>query len=99
MVTAEDVEAVLVEAVERAMVNLKFIWDDSSLTEQLVLLALREVAGEQNVEVKEEQVLRILAKHDIGLPRGEVVTALRNLVGREVLSGTDSYKFTVDLLR
>ncbi len=45
VVTAEDVEEVIGEAVERAMVNLKFVWDDSPFTEQLVLLAMVEAGN------------------------------------------------------
>ena len=95
----EDVEGVISESIERATVNLKFVWDDSPITEQLVLLALNEAKGDGSQEVEEDEILRVLARQGIGLPRGDVTTALRSLVGREVLSGTDPYTFSVDLMR
>ena len=99
MATVEDVEGVISEAIERATVNLKFVWDDSPITEQLVLLALNEATSDGSQEVEEAEVLRVLARQEIGLPRGDVTAALRSLVGREVLSGTDTYTFSVDLMR
>ncbi|MCZ6891509.1 MAG: ATP-binding protein [Chloroflexi bacterium] len=99
VVTAEDVEEVIGESVERATVNLKFVWDDSPFIEQLTLLAVDAAIGDTDQEVNEKEVVRVLATHEINLPPGEVTTALRNLVGREVLSGTDSYRFSVQLLR
>ena len=80
---------------ERATVNLKFVWDDSPFIEQLTLLAVDAAIGDTDQEVNEKEVVRVLATHEINLPPGEVTTALRNLVGREVLSGTDSYRFSV----
>ena len=99
LVTVEDVEGVIGEAIERATVNLKFVWDDSPFTEQLALLAVNEAISDGSREVTEDEILRVLTRQGIGLSRGDVTTALRSLVGREVLSGTDTYTFSVDLMR
>ena len=40
VITVDDVESVIGEAMERATVNLKFIWDDSPFIERLLLLAV-----------------------------------------------------------
>ena len=100
-ITAEDVDSVLPEVVERGTVNLKFMWDDSSLQERVVLVAMGELAAHENRRVMEDEIGIALKGHDIVLPSGEMATALRDLVGREVLARTDGYfyRFSVDLMR
>ena len=91
----------LPEVVERGTVNLKFVWDDSLLQEKVVLIAMSELAGQENWRVTEDEIGIALRFHDIVLPPGEMATALRDLIGREVLTRADGdfYRLSVDLMR
>ncbi|MBI4199165.1 MAG: ATP-binding protein [Chloroflexi bacterium] len=97
----QEVESVLPEVVERGTVNLKFVWDDSSLAEKVVLLIMSELAARENRAIMEEEIGIALKSHGLAAPENEVSAALRDLVAREVVSRVEGYlhKFSVDLMR
>ena len=101
VITAKDVENVLPEVVERGTVNLKYVWDDSSQQEKLILVTMSEITARENRLVMEEEIGIVLRGHEIYAPPAEVSMAFRSLVGREVLVRVEaySYKFSVDLMR
>ena len=76
VVTPQDVNSVMSEVVERGTVNLKFVWDDSSLQERIVLIAMSDLTARQNRLVTEEEIGIALRGHNITLPPGEQATAL-----------------------
>ncbi|MEE8442507.1 MAG: ATP-binding protein [Dehalococcoidia bacterium] len=99
VITEEDVRSVLMEVVERGAANLKFVWDQADTIEKLVLTAMAEIMSDENRPVTDRQIQRALRDRQITLSTGEVNTALRGLVYREVLLLEEGYKFSVDLQR
>jgi hypothetical protein len=99
MMSAADIDNVLTEAIELGSANLTYVWEDSTPGEQALMAGLavgiRSVAGPATVNDARA------AWHDIGvsLPEGEVARALRSLISREVLAGSQAYLFNVDLQR
>ena len=96
---AADVEAVLAEAIELGSANLTYVWEDSAPEEKALMAgvaaAMRHGTGPVIVDTALD------AWHELGvrLPEREVARALRSLTSREVLTGDQAYRFSVDLQR
>jgi WD40 repeat protein len=98
-VTAEDVYAVLGEAIVRGEGNLKYEWDRSSAGEKAVLAALAAIAQDGLHPATEQTIRGACHAAGVPLPERELSAALRSLTGRGVVNGTRPYSFTVDLQR
>ena len=98
-ITADDVRAILLEVIERGEVNLKFIWDQASPVERLVLAAMVDAMGNRNHPISERDIQRALRKRQLPISLAEINSALAALVSREAITLGGSYKFSVDLLR
>ena len=100
-VTAEDVDSVLGEVVERAIANLKFDWGESSPAEQLVLAACATMGKSNSTPLIEAEVEGVFRQYGINLPHTEVVNALKTLTSRELMFALPDggYRFAVDLFR
>ena len=98
-ITVDDVQAVLLEVVERGTVNLKFVWDRANSVEKLVMTAMAELLGDRIHPVDGRQIKRALEARRISLPIGEIEKALGNLVVAEAVAAVGGYTFAVDLMR
>ena len=98
-VSVEDVQAVLPEAVERGAANLKFVWDQANTVERLVLAAMADVMGQQNIPLTEREIHRALRKGRVPLSIEEINSALAALVSSDTIVPVGSYRFSVDLIR
>jgi hypothetical protein len=97
--TAEDVYAVLGEAVELGSPNLTYVWEDSSPEEKAVMAAMAAAMRAGPRAVTGAAIRDAWRKAGIPLPQRRLSAALRSLASREVITGTESYSFTVDLQR
>jgi hypothetical protein len=97
--TAKDVHAVLSEAIELGSPNLTYVWEDSSDEEKAVMAAMAAAMQGGSHEVTGKAIRDAWRKEGGRLPERPLSAALRSLASREVISGTESYSFTVDLQR
>ena len=98
-VTVEDVQAVLPEVVERGAANLKFVWDQAGPVERLVITGMAELMGDENLPVATSRVHELLSEKQLELSSQEINKAHGDLVSREVIVGTEEFRFATDLLR
>lgn len=94
-----DVDAVLAEAIELGSANLTYVWEDSTPEEQALMAAMAAAMGDGARPVTLDFARAAWSKVNVALPEREAARALRSLTGREVLAGSQTYSFTVDLQR
>jgi hypothetical protein len=94
-----DVDAILAEAVELGSANLTYVWEDSTPEEQALMAGIAAVMRRETGSVTVDHVRDVLREAGVSLPAREVGRALRSLISREVLTGSEAYSFTVDLQR
>lgn len=105
-----DVDAVVDEAVERGLAVLKHTWEESSPAEKAILSAAAAAMRAPNAGappgdgtskrlVSAQEIAAVLRQQDIQLPPEETGQAYKSLRARDLLTGTDPYRFTVDLQR
>jgi len=95
--TVADVDATLDEVVERGLAVLKFVWEESKPAERAILAGMSTAMGENNRPVSAKDIANAWAKLNVTIPRSDMVTAIRALIARDVITGDDRYRFTVDL--
>jgi len=93
----DDVNAILDEVVERGLAVLKHVWEESSPGEKAVLAGIAASIGERNRSVGPHEISRAWARHNVALPEGETAKAIKSLIARDVITGQDRYRFTIDL--
>lgn len=103
-ISVADVDAVIDEAVERGLAVLKHTWEESLPAEKAILAgaaaAMRQTNGANGSgAASAEEIGRALKAQEILLPPEEVGQAYKSLLARDLLIGTDPYRFTVDLQR
>lgn len=99
MISVADVDAVMAEAIELGSANLTYVWEDSSPREQALMAGMAAVMRRGAGPVAVDQVRDAWRKVSVSLPEHEVAQALRSLTSREVIAGSQTYSFTVDLQR
>jgi hypothetical protein len=113
VIQVADVDAVVDEAVERGLAVLKHTWEESYPAEKAILsgaaAAMRQpnagngagtiVSNGARGATSAEDIARTLKGQDIQLPADEAGQAFKSLLARDILAGTDPYRFTVDLQR
>lgn len=97
--TVADVEATLDEAVERGLAVLKHVWEESEAAERTVLAGMSAAIDDHSKSVSVEEINQVWRKLDVFIPPGEIAKAIRSLIARDVITGHDHYRFTVDLQR
>lgn len=97
-VTADDVEAVMEEVVERGLAVLKHNWEESTPGKKAVVAGLAAAMGERNRSVGRDKVSAVWRRLDVDLPGDEAARAMKSLAARDILTGDDQVKFTVDLV-
>ncbi len=99
LITVQDVEQVLDEAVERGLAVFKHIWDESTSAEKAVMAVISEITSDADVAVSTDSINQAWEAYNIRIPQGEMIQALRSLMARDVIKGTHKYVFCVDLQR
>jgi outer membrane protein assembly factor BamB len=100
--TIEDVNHTLAEIVDLGEAHLTFLWSESSLQEQAVLLALAQLlsTGEPGTQ---GTVAELLEEFGLQVSRAGIAEAIGQMVRKEILQraeqGSNRYVFTVDLMR
>lgn len=94
-----DVDSIVAEAIELGSANLTYVWEDSTRAEQSLMAGIAAAMRSGSTSVTVDQVRDAWRSVDIELSREEIMQALRGLIGREVIAGSDEYSFTVDLQR
>ena len=97
--TVADVEASLDEAVERGLAVLKHVWEESNAAERAVLAGMSAVSEDYGKNVSIEEIHKVWSKLDVFIPSGDIAKAIRSLIARDVITGHEKYRFTVDLQR
>jgi hypothetical protein len=94
-----DVDAVLSEAIERGSANLTYVWRDSTQAEQAMMAGLAAAMPDQAAPVSQDWVRAAWRQVGVSFPERDASSAMRSLIGREVVTGADPYSFAVDLQR
>jgi hypothetical protein len=94
---AGDVEAVMAEVVERGLAVLKHTWEDSTPGEKAVIAGLAAAMGEHNRPVDEAAISQTWQRLGVTLPDDELAKAMRSLAARDIITGGEQPRFTVDL--
>lgn len=97
VVEPADVDAVLEEVVERGLAVLKHIWEESTPGEKATIAGLATAMGERNRPVGRSEAARAWERLGVTLPAGEAARAMKSLAARDILSGDEQVRFTVDL--
>ncbi|MBN1584076.1 MAG: AAA family ATPase, partial [Anaerolineae bacterium] len=98
-ISSADIDAILPEATEACVANLRYVWDSSTAEEQIVLSALAECTAEEAVPCTRKEVESVLKKYRVPLGRNEITAALRSLAIRDVIPANEPYHFRIDFLR
>jgi tetratricopeptide (TPR) repeat protein len=91
-ISANDVEDVLGDVIERGTVNLKFVWDESSDLEKWVLAALAQMDG-GNVQ----KLAGVLESQRVRFSDSDLNSAIIHLRDKDVL--TQDNRFVIRLMR
>jgi tetratricopeptide (TPR) repeat protein len=91
-ISAEDVEAVLEDVVERGTVNLKFIWDEASDLEKWIMATLAKMDGGSN-----QELARALTKQHVRFSEQDLNSATLHLRDKDILR--DDNHFVIHLMR
>jgi hypothetical protein len=97
--TAEDVLAVLGEAIDLGSGNLTYVWEDSTPGEKAVMAGMAAAMRAGQGAVTGKAIRDAWREADVPLPERTLSAALRSLASREVIKRTEPYSFTVDLQR
>lgn len=97
--TADDVHAVLGEAIELGSPNLTFVWQDSTREEKAAMAAMAAAMRPGPHSVTSRAILRVGRKAGVPLSERNLSAALRSLASREIITRIEPYSFTVDLQR
>ncbi len=99
--TAVDVDQVIERIIDRGAAHFRYIWDESTEEEQIVLRAMAELLISHDT-VPANTLFAFLKEHG-ATSADQWKTALRNLKGRDILMTSDLknplYRFKVDLIR
>jgi hypothetical protein len=98
-VRTKDVDEVLDEVVERGLAVLKHVWEESTTSEKAVLAGMAAAMGEHNRPVDVNAINRVWAEQGVAIPKGDMANATKGLLAREIISGRDTFLFTIDLQR
>jgi len=91
-ITADDVEDVLEDVVERGTVNLKFVWDEASDLEKWILAILAQMDGGDNKELTKG----LIAQH-VRFSESDMNSAVIHLRDKDVI--TKDNRFVIHLMR
>jgi hypothetical protein len=99
IIGADDVGSVLAEAIELGSANLTYVWQDSTKEEQAFMAGLVAVMGDGGTAATAGEIHEAWRQMDVDLPPQAITRAVRGLIAREVITGSNAYSFTVDLQR
>ena len=91
-ISAEDVEAVLEDVVERGTVNLKFVWDEASDLEKWILATLAQMDGGDN-----QELAQALTEQHVRFSEPDLNSAILHLRDKDILR--DDNRFVIHLMR
>jgi len=99
-VNLRDLDTTLDEVLARPIPSFEKMWQESTLVERAVLVAMANLKGSHGLSLRQEIVTGIL-RHDKKAQESVILTALESLSYRGVLvkMGALSYRFFVDLFR
>jgi len=104
-IDCQDVDAVLDEAIELGLAQLKQAWDESTPGEKAVIAGMSELLKNEAYQKVEVNLIRSMwAMHGGIIPKREMMNAIKSLSARDIIfgrdvEGLDTYSFTVDLQR
>jgi len=91
-ISADDVEAVLEDVVERGTVNLKFVWDEASDLEKWILATLVQMDGGNN-----QKLAQALTSQRVRFSESDLNSAVIHLRDKDVI--TEENRFMIHLMR
>ncbi len=91
-ITAQDVEEILPDVIERGTVNLKFVWDEASNLEKWTLATLAQGEG-----ISLKDISKTLKTQQLRFSEAELNSAILHLRDKDVL--TDENHFVIHLLK
>lgn len=91
-ITAQDVEEILPDVIERGTVNLKFVWDEASNLEKWTLATLAQAEGAALRDIS-----KTLKTQQLRFSEAELNSAILHLRDKDVL--TDENHFVIHLLK
>ena len=100
--TIQDVNDVLAEMVELGEAHFAFLWEQSSIREQLILAALNRLL-DQHPTSTALQIAELLAERGVVLSLAEITNTLRQLVSRDIVREIGGqpprYEYKIELVR
>ena len=91
-ISADDVEGVLEDVVERGTVNLKFVWDEASDLEKWILATLAQMDGGNN-----QKLAQALTAQRVRFSESDLNSAVIHLRDKDVI--TEDNRFVIHLMR
>ncbi len=95
-VTTANVESILEESTERAVVNFEYTWNESDPYQKLILATLAEIKRDNCTPAMLEQYLQ---EKQIPVKQTQIMHALEDLSKRELIKSPANPCFTVELLQ
>ncbi|HWS83905.1 MAG TPA: hypothetical protein VN207_06560 [Ktedonobacteraceae bacterium] len=94
----QDVEEVISKCIVNGTMAYQSLWDSSQEDEQAVMAGMAAAMNDANHPVKTGDINQVWEDHcNITIPKGDMTSAIKSLIGQDIISGQDKYKFTVDL--
>lgn len=92
-ISADDVESVVEDVIERGTVNLKFVWDEASDLEKWVLASLAQLSsGASN-----QKITSLLSEQRVRFVESDLNSAILHLREKDVISKEN--RFIIHLMR
>lgn len=93
VITADNVEAILGDVIERGTVNLKFVWDEASDLEKWILAGLAQMDGGGT----NHKLAELLQNQRVRFSDSDLNAAVIHLRDKDIL--TESNRFVIHLMR
>jgi branched-chain amino acid transport system substrate-binding protein len=89
LITVQDVEQVLDEAVERGLAVFKHIWEESTSAEKAVMAAISEITGDTSVPVSTDSINQVWKSYKVRIPQGEMAQVRHSHINQTISPTTD----------
>ncbi len=94
-----EVEAVIPDVLEQGTPNFRFVWDDSTAVEKVILAALSEGVLHDQPGVTRRNLERVLSEIKLYPPNGDITNGLHTLFERDVINDDEPYQFRMIVMQ
>jgi hypothetical protein len=83
--TINDVNTVMDEVMETGQIHFKWVWDQSSLEERIVLSVIAQEGRDEGLSTSPADIERVYRHYGLPYDHEKVMRALQNLIGRDMI--------------